>query len=123
MITIKSKFGVSRARVYIKSSFNNTIITFTDQSGNVILTSSSGKMGYRGTKEGTPFAARVAAEKLAEEAKAIGIRQADVYVKGLGPGREAAIRALQSVGVTVVSIVDTTPIPHGGVRQKKARRV
>ncbi|GAB4139838.1 MAG: 30S ribosomal protein S11 [Patescibacteria group bacterium] len=123
MITIKSKFGVARARVYINSTFNNTIITFTDQSGNAILTGSSGKMGFKGTKRGTPFAARVAVEKLAEEAKAIGIRQADVYVKGLGPGREAAIRALQSVGVTVVSITDTTPIPHGGVRQKKPRRV
>jgi len=123
MITIKSKYGISRARVYVRATFNNTIISFCDQQGNVILQNSSGRIGFKGTKEGTPYAARVATEKVAEEAKSIGIREVDVYVKGLGPGREAAIRALQAVGVTVVSVTDITPIPHNGCRPKKPRRV
>jgi small subunit ribosomal protein S11 len=118
------KRNVPRGRVYIKTSFNNTIITFTDPNGNVLRWGSPGAAGFRGTRKSTPFAARLAAEQLAKDAMADdGMQEVDVFVKGAGPGREASLRALAAAGLRVRSIVDATPIPHNGCRPPKRRRV
>ena len=115
---------VPRGGIYIKTSFNNTIITVTDAQGNVLRWATSGSMGFRGTRKSTPFAARLAAEKAANDAVASdGMREVDVFVKGAGPGREASLRAIAAAGLRVRSIVDTTPIPHNGCRPSKKRRV
>ena len=114
---------VAFARVYVNCSFNNTIITFTDEKGGVIAWSTSGGNGFRGTKKGTPFAAQITASKAAAKAAEYGVRQAMVFVSGPGPGRETAIRAVAQSGIHVVSIKDVTPIPHNGCRPPKARRV
>ena len=114
---------VAFARVYVNASFNNTIITFTDEKGGVIAWSTSGGNGFRGTKKGTPFAAQITASKAAAKAADYGVRQAMVFVSGPGPGRETAIRAVAQSGIHVVSIKDVTPIPHNGCRPPKARRV
>ena len=114
---------VAFARVYVNCSFNNTIITFTDEKGGVIAWSTSGGNGFRGTKKGTPFAAQITASKAAARASEYGVRQAMVFVSGPGPGRETAIRAVAQSGIHVVSIKDVTPIPHNGCRPPKARRV
>ncbi len=114
---------VAFARVYVNCSFNNTIITFTDEKGGVIAWSTSGGNGFRGTKKGTPFAAQITASKAAARAAEYGVRQAMVFVSGPGPGRETAIRAVSQSGIHVVSIKDVTPIPHNGCRPPKARRV
>ncbi len=114
---------VAFARVYVNCSFNNTIITFTDEKGGVIAWSTSGGNGFRGTKKGTPFAAQITASKAAARAADYGVRQAMVFVSGPGPGRETAIRAVAQSGIHVVSIKDVTPIPHNGCRPPKARRV
>jgi len=111
------------AKVYINSTFNNTIVTVTDGEGNVVCWSSSGANGFKGTKKGTPFAAQVAAQKASEEAIAFGAKKVSVLVKGGGPGREVAIRALQSSGLQIEEIKDITPIPHNGCRPRKLRRV
>ncbi|OGL30319.1 30S ribosomal protein S11 [Candidatus Saccharibacteria bacterium RIFCSPHIGHO2_02_FULL_47_12] len=106
------------------ATFNNTIVTFTDQTGGVIATSSAGASGFRGSKKGTAYAAQVAAEKAGQVARQnFGMSKADVYVKGIGLGREAAIRALITLNMQIDSITDVTGLPHGGVRPRKARRV
>lgn len=111
------------AKVYINSTFNNTIITLTDESGNAFVWSSAGSCGFKGTKKGTPFAAQIAASNVAKKAVLIGVKQAVVLVKGPGPGREVAIRSLQAGGLAVTAIRDITPIPHNGCRPSKQRRV
>jgi small subunit ribosomal protein S11 len=114
---------VPRGRVYILSTFNNTLITLTDPEGNVIASGSGGTVAFKGARKGTAFAAQRAGETAARRAMEHGMRQADVYVKGPGSGREAAIRSLQAVGIAVTSIRDVTPIPHNGCRPPKRRRV
>jgi len=118
------KRNVPSGRVYIHSTFNNTIITVTDPNGDVLRWASSGSSGFKGTRKSTPFAARLAAEKVAQEAMSNdGMQEVHVFVKGAGPGREASLRALAAVGMRVRSIVDATPIPHNGCRPPKKRRV
>ncbi len=114
---------VSEGIVHIKSTFNNTIVTVSDMNGNVICWASGGSCGFKGTKKGTPYAAQVAAERAIKEAMNHGIKEVDIRVKGPGPGRETAIRAIAASGVKVRSIRDVTPIPHNGCRPKKKRRV
>lgn len=119
----KTKRSVPAGAMHIKATFNNTLITFTDKKGNALTTASAGAMGFKGSKKGTAYAAQVASEKAATAAKqAFGMNSVDVYVKGVGLGRDAAIRALQSVGMVVDKITDRTNEPHGGVRPRKARR-
>ena len=110
-------------QAHIHSSFNNIIITLTNNQGHVISWSSAGKNGFRGSRKNTPFAAQVSAENAAKEAHALGLRRVDVFVKGPGSGREAAIRALNTAGLQILSIKDITPIPHNGCRPPKRRRV
>ncbi len=118
------KRNVARGRVYIHTSFNNTIISVTDPEGNVLRWASSGTVGFRGTRKSTPFAAGLAARKAAQEAmENDGMREVDIFVKGAGPGREASLRAIAATGLKVRSIVDITPIPHNGCRPPKKRRV
>lgn len=112
-------FGVA----YIQSTFNNTIITITDQEGNTVCWASSGTSGFKGARKGTPFAAQLAAREASSKAKEFGVRYIDVRVKGPGAGRESAIRALQGEGLEIKSIRDITPIPHNGCRVRKRRRV
>ncbi len=108
---------------FIQATFNNTIVSICNAKGDVVAWSSSGAVGFKGTKKGTPFAAQSAAQAAAEKALEIGVKEVKVFVKGPGPGRETAIRALQSAGLTVKSIKDETPIPHNGCRPPKRRRV
>ena len=110
-------------RAYIKASFNNIIISLTNDAGEVISWSSSGKMGFRGSKKNTPYAAQMAAEDCAKVAYDLGLRKVKVYVKGPGAGRESAIRTIHSAGIEVMEIVDVTPMPHNGCRPPKRRRV
>ncbi len=120
----KQKRSVPAGAMHVKATFNNTLIAFTDKKGNVLTTASAGAMGFRGSKKGTAYAAQVASEKAAQNARqTFGMKSVDVYVKGVGMGRDAAIRALQTADMTVESIVDKTTVPHGGVRPRKARRV
>ncbi len=119
----KERKNVANGVAHIKSSFNNTIITFTDQQGNTLSWASSGNVGFKGSRKSTPFAAQLAAEAAAKRAMEHGIRKVDVVVKGPGSGRETAIRSIQSAGVEVVGIKDVTPVPHNGCRQPKRRRV
>src|SRR3989338_7350613 len=112
----RSLKGVTSGVVHIQASFNNTIVTITDKQGNTIVWASPGILGFSGSKKATPFAAQVAAADAAKKAKDLGLLTVDVYVKGPGSGRESAIRALQSAGLTVTSIKDVTPIPHNGCR-------
>lgn len=121
--TKKKRRVDENVNVYISSTFNNTIVTITDKDGNVISWGSAGTSGFKGTKKGTPFAAQVAAENVAKKVSALGAKYADVFVKGPGPGRETAVRALQTGGLIVKSIKDITPIPHNGCRPPKRRRV
>lgn len=115
--------GVTTGVAHIQATFNNTIIAITDKQGNVITSSSTGTVGFSGSKKSTPFAAQIAASNAAKKALDAGLKEVDVCVKGPGSGRESAIRALQAAGLTVLSIKDTTPIPHNGCRPKKRRRV
>ncbi|MCA9326660.1 30S ribosomal protein S11 [Candidatus Saccharibacteria bacterium] len=120
----KNKRQVSAGQVHVQATFNNTIITFTDSAGGALAACSAGACGFRGSKKGTAYAAQVAAEKAGQTAKQqYGFAKADVFVKGVGMGRDAAIRALATLGIQVESIKDVTGVPHGGVRPKKARRV
>ncbi|MBT9258987.1 MAG: 30S ribosomal protein S11 [Clostridiales bacterium] len=119
----KERRRVDRGIAHIHSTFNNTIVTITDPQGNTLAWASAGTQGFTGTKKGTPFAAQVAAEAAAREALDLGMREVEVYVKGPGSGREAAIRALQAAGLDVSVIKDVTPIPHNGCRPPKRRRV
>jgi small subunit ribosomal protein S11 len=115
---------VAKGRVYIKSSFNNTLISITDQRGNVLVQGSAGISGFKGSKKSTPFAASVAAEAAMKKARATyGLNEVEVFVKGVGAGRESAVRALGASGISVSAIRDVTPIPHNGCRAKKPRRV
>lgn len=119
----KEKKSVPHGKAYIYSTFNNVIVTLTDGGGNVIAWGSSGTAGFKGSRKGTPFAAQLAAEQAARRAKEYGLRQVEVYVRGPGSGREAAIRSLQIAGLSVTSIRDVTPVPHNGCRAPKRRRV
>ncbi len=119
----KTKRTVSSAQVHIFASFNNTIVTVTDQSGNTLAWGSSGSAGFKGSRKSTPFAARLAAEQAMKSAQSMGVQEVDMIIKGPGPGRESAIRAIQSTGVKVRSISDITPVPHNGCRPPKKRRV
>lgn len=118
----KQKRSVPSGQLHIQSTFNNTIISFTDKKGNVLTQSSAGATGFRGSKKGTAYAAQVAAEKATEVAKSFGMNSVDVFVKGVGMGRDAGIRALGAFDISIDSIKEVTGVPHGGVRPKKARR-
>ncbi|MDR0500402.1 MAG: 30S ribosomal protein S11 [Coriobacteriales bacterium] len=115
--------NIAVGQAHIKSTFNNTIISITDQSGNCIAWQSAGTVGFKGSRKSTPFAAQMAAESCAKIAQEHGLRKVAVFVKGPGSGRETAIRTLQATGLEIASIQDCTPIPHNGVRQRKRRRV
>jgi small subunit ribosomal protein S11 len=119
----KVKRTLSSGQIHIFASFNNTIITITDKQGNTVCWGSSGSAGFKGSRKSTPFAARLAAEQAIKAATSMGIQEVDVYIKGPGPGRESAIRAVQSLGLRVHSISDITPVPHNGCRPPKKRRV
>ncbi len=119
----KDKKNILKGAVHIRSSFNNTIVTITDLNGNAVSWATAGGMGFKGSKKSTPFAAQMAAEQAAKAAMEHGMRIVEVYVKGPGQGREAAIRALQTAGMEVSMIKDVTPIPHNGCRPPKRRRV
>ncbi len=119
----REKRVVGSGRAYIKSTFNNTIVSITDPEGSVLSWASSGSVGFKGTKKGTPFAARQAAESAARKALEYGMRRVDVYVNGPGSGRETAIRSLQNAGLEINSIRDITPIPHNGCRPPRRRRI
>ncbi|HVE12427.1 MAG TPA: 30S ribosomal protein S11 [Elusimicrobiota bacterium] len=119
----KSWKSVTFAKVFIQSSFNNTIVSITDDRGHVLCWASAGGSGFKGTKKGTPFAAQMTAAKVGKRAVELGVKQVAVFVKGPGPGRETAIRALQAAGLQVLSLKDVSPIPHNGCRPPKARRV
>ena len=119
----RERKNIERGAAHIRSSFNNTLVTITDLQGNAISWSSSGSLGFRGSKKSTPFASQMAAETAARAAMEHGLRTVEVYVKGPGSGRESAIRALQTAGLEVNMIKDVTPIPHNGCRPPKRRRV
>ncbi|MEK7536966.1 MAG: 30S ribosomal protein S11 [Patescibacteria group bacterium] len=118
-----AKKQVIKGNVFINSSFNNTIVAVTDGKGDVIAWASAGNLGFKGTRKSTPFAATLVGKAAAEKAKRFGFTEAEVYVKGVGPGREAAIRGLSSAGIDIRGIIDRTAIPHGGVKPPKPRRV
>ncbi|HCU80981.1 MAG: 30S ribosomal protein S11 [Chloroflexi bacterium] len=119
----REKRTVARGRVYIHATFNNTIVTVTDRSGGVISWGSGGTAGFKGSRKSTPYAARLAGEQAGRKAIDMGLQEVDMFVKGPGPGRESAIRAIQGLGIVVNSITDTTPVPHNGCRPPKKRRV
>ena len=119
----REKRNVVEGIAHIQSTFNNTIVSITDRTGNTIAWSSSGMMGYKGSRKGTPFAAQLTAESAAQKAADMGLKRVEVLVKGPGAGRETAIRALQAAGLEVTVIKDVTPIPHNGCRPPKKRRV
>jgi len=119
----RERKSIPVGRAYIQSTFNNTVVTLTDPQGNVIAWGSSGTSGFKGSRKGTPYAAQLAARDAARKAMVHGLRQVEVYVKGPGSGREAAIRSLQSSGLYITGIRDVTPVPHNGCRPPKRRRV
>ena len=119
----REKKNVEKGAVHIRSTYNNTIVTVTDTNGNAVSWASAGEMGFRGSKKSTPFAAQTASETAAKLAVDQGMKSVEVFVKGPGPGRESAIRALETAGLTVTMIKDVTPIPHNGCRPPKRRRV
>ena len=119
----KQRRSVPSGQLHIQATFNNTIVSFTDKKGNVLTQSSAGATGFRGSKKGTAYAAQIAAEKAAENAKSqFGVNSVDVFVKGVGLGRDAAIRAMSNYEISIDSIKEVTGVPHGGVRPRKARR-
>jgi small subunit ribosomal protein S11 len=119
----KIKRSVASGQMHVQATFNNTIVTFTDERGNALSWASAGSSGFKGSRKSTPFAAQTAAERAATQAKDYGLSRVDVLVNGVGSGRESAIRALTTMGIAVSSIKDVTGIPHGGCRPRKARRV
>ncbi|MEN8097498.1 MAG: 30S ribosomal protein S11 [Chloroflexota bacterium] len=121
--TRKVKRNVPYGRIYIHATFNNTIITVTDRSGNTLTWSSAGNVGFKGSRKSTPYAARLAAQQAIKQGEDMGLQEVDILVKGPGPGRENAIRAIQASSVRVRSISDVTPVPHNGCRPPKRRRV
>lgn len=121
--TKKIEKKISSGRLYVTATFNNTIVTLTDLSGNTLVWGSSGGAGFKGARKATPFAAISAVESVSQKAKGMGLTSCEVYIKGPGPGRDAAIKALRGAGVNITMIADVTPIPHNGPRMKKRRRV
>ncbi len=121
--TAKRRRIVQVGNVYVHASYNNTIVTITEENGDTLSWSSSGSNGFKGARKSTPYAAQVSAEKAVEKAKVFGLEKVNVFVKGVGSGREQAIRGLVASGLELISITDVTPVPHNGCRQKKARRV
>jgi small subunit ribosomal protein S11 len=119
----KVKKSVAYGQAHVHATFNNTIVTVTDQQGNALCWGSAGTAGFKGSRKSTPYAARMAAQQAVKTAMDMGMQEIDVFVKGPGPGREAAIRAVQSMGIKVKSISDITPVPHNGCRPPKRRRV
>jgi small subunit ribosomal protein S11 len=119
----KTKRSLSSGQVHIFATFNNTIVTITDHDGNTVAWGSAGSVGFKGSKKSTPYAARLAAEQALNSAKSLGMQEAQLFVKGPGPGRESAIRAVAALGLKVTSISDITPVPHNGCRPPKRRRV
>ncbi len=119
----RERKAVTAGRAYVQSTFNNTLVTLTDPQGNALAWGSSGSAGFKGSRKGTPYAAQMAARDAARKAMTHGLRQVEVYVKGPGSGREAAIRSLQSSGLSITGIRDVTPLPHAGCRPPKRRRV
>ena len=122
-MTTKVRKTVEKGRVYVTATFNNTIVTITDESGNTLCWGSSGAVGFKGARKSTPFAATSAVEAVAKKATTFGLREVEVYIKGPGAGRDPALRALRSVGLQIKMIADVTPMPHNGVRPKKKRRI
>ena len=123
---IKSKekiIDLKSGRIYVTATFNNTLVTLTDNNGKVVAWATSGSSGFKGARKGTPFAAISAVEKVSQKGKELGMTSCEVYIKGPGPGRDAAIRALRGAGVNITLLADVTPIPHNGPRPKKRRRV
>jgi len=114
---------IKEGKIYISSSYNNTLMTLTDSQGNTLIQTSAGNIGFKGTKKGTPFAASKVAEVMAQRAQKLGVERVEVYVKGIGSGRESAIRSLANRGLDIIAIADVTPIPHNGCRPPKVRRV
>ena len=119
----KVKKSVPYGQAHVHATFNNTIVTMTDQQGNTLAWASAGTSGFKGSRKSTPYAARLAAQQASETAQTHGVQEVDIIVKGPGPGREAAIRAIQASGIKVRSIADITPVPHNGCRPRKKRRV
>ncbi len=119
----RAKKNVPHGQAHIHATFNNTIVTMTDLQGNAVTWASTGMVGFKGSRKSTPYAARMAAQQAAKQAMDHGMREIDIFIKGPGPGREAAIRALQGAGLRVRSITDVTPIPHNGCRPPKKRRI
>lgn len=119
----KTKRNLPKGQVHVQSTFNNTIITITDEAGATVAWASSGSAGFKGSRKSTPYAAQLAAEKVVATAKDFGLNRVDVIVKGIGSGRESAIRALQASGIAISSIKDVTAVPHNGCRPRKPRRV
>ena len=119
----KAKRTISHGRIHIHATFNNTIVTITDLQGNAVVWASSGSAGFKGSRKSTPYAARLAAEQVISSGKELGLQEADLLITGPGPGREAAIRAIQGSDINVRSISDVTPVPHNGCRPPKKRRV
>jgi small subunit ribosomal protein S11 len=119
----KSKAKVTKGKIFVNSTYNNTIVSVTDMAGNVLLWSSAGKIGFKGSKKSTPYAGQKTMEDALARLKERGLTEVDIFIKGIGSGRESAVRALQGSGLAVLTIKDQTPIPHGGVRPKKPRRV
>jgi small subunit ribosomal protein S11 len=123
MAVKKIKKTVEKGKVYITATFNNTLVTITDEGGNTICWGSSGMAGFKGARKSTPYAATTAVEAVARKAMGVGLREVEVYIKGPGAGRDAALRGLKAAGLMLTLIADVTPIPHNGVRPKKKRRV
>lgn len=119
----KIKAKITKGKIYINSTYNNTIVSVTDINGNVLIWSSAGKVGFKGSKKSTPYAGQKTMENALQKIKERGLTEVDILIQGIGSGRESAIRALQGSGLAVISIKDQTPIPHGGIRPKKPRRV
>ncbi|MBA3679071.1 30S ribosomal protein S11 [Candidatus Saccharibacteria bacterium] len=119
----KQKRNLPKGTVHVQATFNNTIVSITDDSGNVVAWKSSGSAGFKGSRKSTPYAAQIAAEKAIERAKDFGLAKVDVIIKGIGSGRESAVRALMASGISISSIKDVTGIPHNGCRPRKARRI
>lgn len=119
----KVKKFVTHGRAYVQSTYNNTIITLTDQSGNVLAWASAGQVGFKGPKKATPYAAGIIVRNVVDKVKDYGLKSVDVFIRGVGAGREAAVRALYANGINLLSIKDVTPVPHNGPRPKKVRRV
>lgn len=119
----KAKAKLTKGKIYINSTYNNTIVSVTDLAGNVLVWGSAGKIGFKGSKKSTPYAGQKTMEDVLSRAKERGLNEVDVFIKGIGSGRESAVRAIQGSSLNVLTIKDQTPIPHGGVRPKKPRRV